>query len=360
MVDYISRIQHLRDSLANENLQGAIISQPENRRYISGFTGSSGLCIISEKNALLSTDSRYTEQAAKQSPEFSIFQTIGNFDKWLPNVLDNLPRGSNLGIEFEHVTHGTFNRFKAVADDMNITLKPMNGILEKQRNIKDEDEKQWLKKAIEITDASIEKLMGTIHTGMTEKDVSWEIEQNMRNLGAEGIAFDLIVASGPNGAMAHHFPSDQKIEAGVPIVIDIGAKFNGYHADLTRSFTLGKPDKRFNEIFDIVLTAQETAIATIQSGITGEKADSLARAIIEDAGFGENFGHSLGHGVGLAVHEYPRLAQSAEEILEDGMIFTVEPGIYLSGWGGIRIEDVVELKDGRCWPLSQASKIREV
>ena len=195
---------------------------------------------------------------------------------------------------------------------------------------------------------------------MTEKDVSWEIEQNMRNLGAEGIAFDLIVASGPNGAMAHHFPSDQKIEEGVPIVIDIGAKFNGYHADLTRSFTLGKADKKFNEIFDIVLAAQETAIATIQSGITGDKADSLAREIIEEAGFGENFGHSLGHGVGLAVHEYPRLAKSAEEILEDGMIFTVEPGIYLSGWGGIRIEDVVELREGHCWPLSQASKVREV
>lgn len=360
MVDYSKRIKYLRDSVLKEELHGIIISQPENRRYISGFTGSSGICIILEKAAILATDSRYTEQAANQCPELSVFQTTGSFDKWLPELLNNLPAGSNLGIESEHVTYGTFNRFKTVTDDLGITLKPVNDLLVQQRNIKDEDEKQWLKKAIEITDASIEKLMGTINTSMTEKDVSWEIEKNMRDLGAEGIAFDLIVASGPNGAMAHHFPSEKQIEQGVPIVIDIGAKFNGYHADLTRTFTIGSADKRFHEIFDIVLTAQETAIATIQSGITGDKADSIARAIIEDAGFGENFGHSLGHGVGLAVHEYPRLAKSAEETLKDGMIFTVEPGIYLSGWGGIRIEDVVELKDGHCSPLSRASKIREI
>ncbi|MFL2640039.1 MAG: aminopeptidase P family protein [Dehalococcoidia bacterium] len=360
MVDYNKRIEYLRNSLLKEELHGIIISQPENRRYISGFTGSSGICIISDKEAILATDSRYTEQATKQCPELSVIQTTGTFDKWLPELLNNLPKGSNLGIESEHVTYGTFNRFKTVSDQLSITLKPMNGLLEQQRNIKDEDEKQWLKKAIEITDASIERLMGTINTNMTEKDVSWEIEQNMRTLGAEGIAFDLIVASGPNGAMAHHFPSETKIEKGVPIVIDIGAKFNGYHADLTRTFTIGNADNKFHDIFDIVLTAQETAIATIQSGITGDKADNIARAIIEDAGFGENFGHSLGHGVGLAVHEYPRLAKSAEETLKDGMIFTVEPGIYLTGWGGIRIEDIVELKDGHCSLLSQASKIREV
>jgi Xaa-Pro aminopeptidase len=360
MTDYSKRISLLQKSLAKNNLDAILVSQPENRRYISGFTGSAGLCLVSNEDVILATDSRYSEQAKLQSPDYSILETLTSFNSWLPELLSGLSAGTKLGLETEHLTFATYTSIKKVTDDLNISLVSTSSMIENQRIIKDKDERDWLKKAIEITDKSLESAYSFLRPGTTEKELAWHIEQVMRNSGAEGIAFDLIVASGPNGAMAHHSPGNEEIVRGVPIVIDIGAKFNGYHADLTRTITLGKPDKQFNDIFDIVLAAQETAIATIKPGVTGNQADLLARQIIDESGHKDHFGHSLGHGVGLAVHEYPRLARSAPETLEEGMIFTVEPGIYIPGWGGIRIEDIVEFRDGQCWPISQAPKHRNI
>jgi Xaa-Pro aminopeptidase len=191
---------------------------------------------------------------------------------------------------------------------------------------------------------------------MTEKEVAWRMEMAMREFGADGLSFDTIVASGPNGAMAHHMPSDRPIQAGEPIVIDMGAIADGYCSDITRTVVVGEPDETFNKIYDIVLGAQLTAINTVKAGMSGEDCDGLSRMVIAEAGYGDNFGHSLGHGVGLEVHESPRVGPNSPETLEPNMVFTVEPGIYLTGWGGVRIEDIVVLGDDGAKVLSKASK----
>ena len=178
----------------------------------------------------------------------------------------------------------------------------------------------------------------------------------MRDSGADSLSFDTIVASGPNGAMPHHRPSDRAIRPGEPIVIDMGAKVGGYCSDITRTACVGEPDDQFRKVYDIVLGAQLTAIATVRTGMSGADADGLARGVIAEAGYGDNFGHSLGHGVGLYIHEYPRVGPSSKDPLEEGMVFTVEPGIYLSGWGGVRIEDVVRLESDGARVLSKAAK----
>ncbi|HID96168.1 MAG TPA: peptidase M24 family protein, partial [Candidatus Latescibacteria bacterium] len=195
-----------------------------------------------------------------------------------------------------------------------------------------------------------------IEPGMTEKEVAWELESFMRTHGAEKAAFDLIVASGPNGALPHVTASERAIRAGEPIVMDLGCVVEGYHSDMTRTICLGQPDARFREIYQLVLSAQLAAEEAIRPGMTGREADAIARRIIEEAGYGEQFGHGLGHGVGLAIHEKPTLGKLSEDVLEPGMVFTVEPGIYIPGWGGVRIEDMVVLREDGVEVLTQASK----
>jgi Xaa-Pro aminopeptidase len=191
---------------------------------------------------------------------------------------------------------------------------------------------------------------------MTEAEVAWRIEMAVRSRGAESISFDTIVGSGPNAALPHHRAGDRVLQQREPVVIDMGARYMGYCSDLTRTVVLGQPDETFKKVYDTVLGAQLTAIETVQAGMTGAEADRLARTVIEEAGYGEMFGHSLGHGVGLEVHENPGVGATSSGRLEDGMVFTIEPGIYLSGWGGVRIEDVVVLENGRARVLSRARK----
>jgi len=202
----------------------------------------------------------------------------------------------------------------------------------------------------------VEHIKEIIHIGMSEKGIAWEIEKFMRENGSQSLPFDVIAASGPNSALPHAKPSPRPIQSGEPVVIDIGARVDGYGSDLSRTICLGTPDKTFNKIYDIVLGAQLTAIAMIKENMTGEEADSLARVVIGEAGYSEAFGHGLGHGVGLAPHELPRLGPNSSEHLADGMVFTIEPGIYLVGWGGVRIEDVVVMENGTIRVISKARK----
>ncbi len=187
-------------------------------------------------------------------------------------------------------------------------------------------------------------------------EVAWEIEKFLRENGSQSIPFDVMVASGPNSALPHAKPSPRIIQSGEPIIIDIGARVEGYSSDLSRTICLGTPGSTFNKVYDTVLGAQLTAMAIIKEGMTGEEADSIARVIIEETGYGEAFGHGLGHGIGLASHELPRLGPNSTERLVDGMVFTVEPGIYLTGWGGVRIEDIVIMEDGKLRAVSKAKK----
>ncbi len=355
------KLNNLRQKFDQDDLglDAILISSPENRRYMSGFTGSAGWLLISRDDATLATDFRYVEQAGKQSPDFRIHRTapgLGWFPEWTAE--HNVKR---IGFESDDVTISLHNAFRKAADESETTnhpeLIPTSGIVEQLRVYKDADELALLAKAIEIADEAIDEVAPRIEPGITEEGVAWELEKAMRERGAEMISFDTIVGAGANGALPHHRADDTVIKPNDAIVIDMGAKYDGYCSDLTRTIFVGEPDAKFRRIYDIVLQAQLAAEERVRAGMTGEEADAIARDIITEAGHGDDFGHSLGHGVGLAVHEFPRLGPRAEETLEDGMVFTIEPGIYLPGWGGVRIEDIVVMENGRARVISKAKKL---
>ena len=355
-----TRLADFVAGLPGRELDAALISAPENRRYLSGFTGSAGYLFISGERAHLATDFRYTEQAEAQAAHFNVEQVrTGSGWEWLMTQLKE-SGARRVGFESQAMTVGVYNglleAIKEESELSGVSLVPVTDIAAGQRVVKDAEELALLQRAIDASDLAMERVCPTIAEGMTEREVAWRMEMAMREAGADGISFDTIVASGPNGAMAHHMPTDRAIRRGEPIVIDMGARVGGYCSDITRTVVVGEPDEMFYKVYDIVLSAQLTAINTVRAGMTGEAADGLARDLIAEAGYGDNFGHSLGHGVGLAVHENPRVGPRSEEPLELNTVFTVEPGIYLSGWGGIRIEDIVILREDGAVPLSKASK----
>ena len=352
------RVEGLVAQFKEKELDGVLISAPENRRYLSGFSGSAGFLFITKANAILVTDSRYTEQATNQSPHFDVRQVRGGWG-WL---IDELKASGvkKIGFESQALTVSSYNNLiEAIKGDSalgDVSMVPAPGLAENQRIIKDQEELSMLQLAIDAADRAMDQVCPTITPGMTEREVAWKMEMAMRDFGADAISFDTIVAAGPNGAMAHHQPTDYVIKQSDPIVIDMGAKVGGYCSDLSRSIAVGEPDETFNKIYDTVLGAQLTAINTVKVGMTGEETDNLSRNVIADAGYGDNFGHSLGHGVGLEIHENPRVGPRSPDVLELNTVFTVEPGIYLSGWGGIRIEDIVILREDGAVPLSKANK----
>ena len=348
------RLERLRQRLGEEGLDAVLISHGENRRYLSAFTGSAGFLLISLQGAILVTDFRYIEQAKSQASSFEIFHIEGEPSRWLPDLLSSLGL-KRIGFEANDLSFSTYLQLAATAGEKE--LVPTEELVESLRAVKDEKELELISRAVEISDAAFEEVASMIHPVMTEKEVAWELEKSLREKGSESVSFALIVASGPNSALPHHQPSDRAILPGEPVVIDIGARFQGYSSDLSRTVCLGNEDQNFGKIYDLVLGAQLTAIATVEAGMSGELADSLARTVIEQGGYGENFGHGLGHGIGLAPHEAPRLGRHSPSTLADGMVFTIEPGIYISGWGGVRIEDVVVLEKGRVRILSQAKKL---
>ena len=357
-----ARLDKIRAEFEEAGIDCLMISSGENRRYLSGFTGSAGSLFITEKDAVLATDFRYVEQAGTQSPDFRVHRMMGG-GGWLTGLLGEL--GINrLGFESQHVTVASHSGIQKAIDDsdpkLDMTLIATSGLVEDLRAVKDADEMAILTKSIEIADEAFAQVAPTIRPGHTEVEVAWMLEKAMRELGAEAISFETIVAAGPNAALPHHRPADVPILEGQPLIIDMGAKYQGYCSDLSRTICLGSYDDTFRKVYDTVLGAQLTAIATVEKGMTAGDADGLARAVIEEAGYGDNFGHSLGHGVGLAVHEMPGVGPNGTMVLEDNMAFTVEPGIYITGWGGVRIEDVVVLEDGRARVISNAPKIDRI
>ncbi len=347
------RLEGLRRRLIEEGLDAILISQGENRRYLSGFTGSAGFLLISQKGAVLATDFRYIEQAKAQAPGFEVFHARGELSDWFAELVSSIDV-KRVGFESNDMSVAAYRKLVTNLDKREMV--PTEGIVESLRAVKDEEELGLIRRAVDISDAVFEEVMPTLAPGMTEQEAAWMLERSMREKGSDSVPFDIIVASGPNAALPHHRPSDRVLHEGEPIVIDMGARVGGYCSDLSRTVCLGKGDDRFAKIYDLVLGAQLTAIVTIEAGMSGDSADGMARTVIEQGGHGEGFGHGLGHGVGLAPHELPRLGRGAPDVLQDGMVFTVEPGVYVSGWGGVRIEDVVVLEGGRVKVLSRARK----
>ena len=356
----INRIRRLRERLEDNSLDAILVSQPENRLYLSGFSGSQGFLIVSRDHAFIATDFRYFEQSARQSPEYTLLKMEGPKPlKWFNEALGEIkPR--RLAFEASDVTYGLYSALKRSLAELPSAERPRlmstRGLVEALREVKEPDEIAEIDRAASFADAALAKVVPAIEPGMTEKQVAWELEKAMRDAGADSISFDTIVASGPNGALPHHRPSDKPIGKGEPVVIDMGARINGYCSDITRTVIVGEPDSQTDKVYHTVLEAQLNAIAEVRSGMTGHEADSLARTVIDDAGYKENFGHSLGHGIGLAVHEVPVVGPRGKSVLGRDMVFTIEPGIYIPGWGGVRIEDMVTLENGKVRVITKTPK----
>jgi Xaa-Pro aminopeptidase len=334
-------------------VEGILVTGAANRRWLSGFTGSAGQLLVTQERAILSTDSRYWEQAAQQAPSFEVYQHKSEKD----DTLKFLQSGgaSRLGFEAKQMTVAELRALRKIKG---FSWKALNSTLEPFRAVKSDEEQASIRAAAKITDETIAQFPRLARMGLSERETAWELEKFMRNVGADRPAFDIIVASGPNSALPHHKPGGRALQAGDWIVVDLGAEVSGYKSDLTRSFYLGEPaDERFHEIYATVLQAQRAAIAGIRPGVTGKSVDKRARDIIEAAGHGEHFGHGTGHSLGLEIHENPRFSRLPPRmVIPENAVMTVEPGIYLPGYGGVRIEDLILVTAEGASYLSEAPK----
>jgi Xaa-Pro aminopeptidase len=353
-----NRLGRLHQRMEEKETEAILISQPENRHYLSGFNGSSGFLLITPGSAILATDFRYVEQAEMQSPDYNIFKIAGDIEGWFPSLIDGLSI-RRLGFESDHLSFSMYRRLSNILDDSGFQtrLAPITGLVEPIRAVKEHEEIELITQAVAISDTALDKVIATIKAGMTEEEVAWEIEKSLRDNGSQPLPFEVIVASGANAALPHARPSRHAIQPGEPLVIDIGARVQGYNSDLSRTICLSPTDDTFKKVYKVVLEAQMAAITSITEGMTGAQADGFAREIIEGAGYGDNFGHGLGHGLGLSPHEKPHLSPNSGDVLVNGMVFTIEPGIYLTGWGGVRTEDTVIMENGKIRVLSQARKM---
>lgn len=350
------RIARLHTWLQNSEADALLVSSDYNRRYLSGFTGSSGWLLISAAEALLITDSRYTEQASKQAQAFEVVPQAGK----VPSLLLDLCKQhgwKRLAFESDHVSVTDFDSYRdEFAEE--VELAGSQGVVENLRVAKEPDEVAALQRAIDIADSALAELLTWLQPGVTERAVAWRLEVLMREGGAEGLSFPSIVAGGPNGAMPHHRPSDDPIPSESFIVMDFGCIADGYCSDMTRTVALGTPSPEMRAIYNLVFKAQENAEAQVHAGMTGVEADALAREVIKSAGHGDHFGHGLGHGVGLQIHEAPRLSPLAGDTpLPEGAVVSIEPGVYLPGVGGVRIEDLVLLREGGAEILTKSPKM---
>jgi Xaa-Pro aminopeptidase len=352
-----SRLANVRDLLRQNEVDALLVSQPENRGYLSGFTGSTGWLLISADKALFAADFRYYEQVGLECPDFELVKLPfgGNFTDVLPAMLQQAGV-HRLGFEADHATFANVQDWSKAAP--NCEWNASKGLAAGLRAVKDAGEIAAIRAAVKLADEALAAALAQARPGMTERELAWLIESAMRTHGAEAAAFEIIVSCGPNAARPHARAGDTRLAAGEPIVIDMGARLGRYNSDLTRTVCLGRPNDpdKFWKVYNTVLQAQLAAEAALRPGITGKAADAVARDLIAAAGFGDYFGHGLGHGVGLAVHEEPRLSRLNEQPLVAGNVVTVEPGVYLPGWGGVRIEDMAVITENGVEILTGAPK----
>jgi len=346
------RVRKLRRFMSEHGLSGILITKPENRRYFSGFSGSAGMLLISDKARKLLTDFRYIEQATAQAEQCDIVRYTVNAYEMLTEMTAELGL-TTIGFESDFVT---YDMYAQLSDHLpNFNLVPVQ--IDALRMVKDVNEVTLITKAVEIADQAFSHILSYIKPGISEQDVARQLEYHMGKLGAEKPAFETIVASGKRGALPHGRASQKIIELGDFVTMDFGAVYQGYHSDITRTVCVGTATAKQQEIYEIVLAAQLAGVQATCPGKTGKDVDAIARKIIGNAGYGENFGHGLGHSLGLAIHEEPRLSPTnTQTILMENMVVTVEPGIYLPGWGGVRIEDTVLVSADGCKILTASSK----
>jgi Xaa-Pro aminopeptidase len=350
------RVDRLRKLLEQHDLEALFVTNAVNRRYLSGFTGSSGYLVVTPQDAILFTDFRYREQAPQQAKDFRVIEHQADPAETIAATLKELGV-TRLGFEQHDLSYASYQSYQS---KLGVTLVAADKLIEQLRMVKDEQEVQLIETACELVDRTYEHMLGFIKPGMTERDVALELEFYMRANGADSTSFSTIVVSGVRSSLPHGGPTDKVLEKGDFVTLDFGAYMNGYCSDITRTVVLGEPTDRHREIYDIVLEAQLTALERIRPGMTGKEADAIARDLIARYGYGEHFGHGLGHGLGMEIHEEPRLSRTGEYVLEPGMIVTVEPGIYIPGFGGVRIEDDVVVTETGVRRLTKSSKQLEV
>lgn len=336
------RVERLRKLLDEHSFDAILIGSDYNRRYMSGFTGSSGMVFITQESCYLLTDFRYRTQAPMQAAGFTIVEHGQNP---IDNVRELLGLAGIKRLAFEQ-DHVVFSQYKAWSDSLpGIELQPSGPLVEKLRMIKDEAELRIMQEAANLADKTFSHISNVIKPGMKESDIALEMEVFMRSHGASSSSFDTIVASGERSALPHGTASDRIIGRDEFVKLDFGAYYHGYCSDITRTVVVGKPSDKHREIYSIVLEAQLHCLANIKPGMSGREADALARDVIAKYGYGDLFGHGTGHGLGMEVHEAPRLSKFGDTILTPGMTVTVEPGIYVPGFGGVRIEDDIVITE---------------
>jgi len=348
----LGKLTKLRKELEAKQLDAILITNPINRRYLTGFTGTAGIVIVSKNAACLITDFRYIEQATEQAAAFTVVEHKKSIEHEIKHQLEKL-NVTNVGFEKNQLTYAKYELYH---DLLNVELVPVSGIVEQLRLIKTTDELAVLKKAAEIADAAFVHIQNYIKPGVKEIDISNELEFFMRKQGATSSSFDIIVASGYRSALPHGVASAKEIQNGELVTLDYGALYEGYCSDITRTVAVGEIDNELKTIYETVLEAQLLGVSGIKPGMSGKEADALTRNYITEQGYGENFGHSTGHGIGLEVHEGPSLSHRTDTTLSPGMVVTVEPGIYVPDVGGCRIEDDLLITDSGNERLTFAAK----
>lgn len=331
----MNKLSNLREKLNEKKLDGILITNGKNRRYLTGFTGTAGVVLVTLDQALFITDFRYTVQANDEVKGFEIIEHKGPIHEEVAKQVKELNL-NKLGFEKDTMTYSTYETYR---NELSAEFVPVSGVVEELRLIKTDEELSILKEAAKIADDAFEHIQSYIKPGVKEIDVSNELEFFMRRQGATSSSFDIIVASGYRSALPHGVASEKEIQSGELVTLDFGALYKGYCSDITRTVAVGEIDDKLKEIYDVVLEAQKRGMEHTKAGMTGIEADALTRDYIKEKGYGEYFGHSTGHGLGMDVHEGPGLSFRSNTVLKPGMVVTIEPGIYVPDVGGCRIED---------------------
>ncbi len=346
------RIETLRRRLTSHRLDAFLVASIHNVRYLTGFTGSNGYCVVTDGKVFFLTDPRYEEQAPREVKSARILVGRGSlFDLMAKKSI--LPKG-RVGIESEHLTVAALSNLRRMF--RKTSFVPTVRLVEDIAAVKDETELAAIRKAVEITDAVFSLVVKLVAPGIRESEIAAEITYQQRMHGAEADAFEPIVASGAQSAFPHARATEKRIEKRDCVVLDFGCRVDGYHSDLTRTIFVGSASRRLREIYRVVADAQTVALQAARPGLSGRRLDAIARRVIRQAGFGRYFKHSLGHGIGLQVHENPRISQLSTDTLRCGMVATVEPGVYVPAVGGVRIEDVIVFNEDHCQVLSKSTK----
>ncbi len=346
------RLEALRLGMRDLGIDGLLVTKRENRVYLSGFLGSSAYLVVTPQAAVLLTDFRYVQQATAQAPDFTVEQHAPVWMDSLPDLAARLGI-TRLGFEQDNLSYA---QYSGLEQRLQLELVPTDGLVGLLRQVKDEAELSSMQQATDIAEAAFSEIVQQIAVGRTETEIAFELEIAMRRRGAEEVAFPIISASGPRSALPHGAPTDRTLQSGDFLTLDFGATVHGYRSDMTRTVVLGQPNERQLEVYRIVLRAQLAAQEAVRPGVKGKDVDKVARDLITAAGYGRYFGHGLGHGVGLEIHEGPSAGARGETVLQPGMIVTVEPGIYIPEFGGVRIEDMVVVTDAGYRNFNQFSK----